>query len=63
MKKITTLYGKVTFVLGILFFILGIVLFVQNFNKVFIFKEQSLSLSFAFLGISLFFASFSQRKN
>ena len=62
MKKFT-LYGKVTFVLAILFFILGIVLFVQNFNKAFIFKEQSLSLSFAFLGIALFFASFLQRKN
>lgn len=60
--KNLTLFGKVNFGLGIIFFILGVLLFVQNFNEIFVFKDQYLSISLVCLGIALFFASYLQQK-
>ncbi|MEI5906593.1 hypothetical protein WAK64_05925 [Bacillus spongiae] len=61
--KNLTLLGKVNVGLGIIFFIIGISLFIQKFNGAFIYKEQHLSLSFIFLALTLFCASFFTTKD
>ncbi|MEC5423500.1 hypothetical protein QGM71_08320 [Virgibacillus sp. C22-A2] len=61
--KNLTLLGKINMGLGVVFFILGIFLFVQRFNETIDFREQYHSLSFIFIGITIFLLSFLYKKN